>query len=413
MPQPSTKYTAKNTELADQNIPSHADAGASARSPETGAKVLFFSGGSALYGLSRTLKQYTHNSIHMITPFDSGGSSAVIRDAFDMPALGDYRHRMMALADENVDGQTKVYKLFNYRLPKDATQVDLQAELLTLQRGEAPLIAAVEAAIREVIIGYLTDFIAAMPPEFDLRGASIGNLVLAGGYLHHGRDLRKILTLFADILGVQGRVCTVTDESLHLAVTLQDGRELVGQHVFTGKETGEIDSPVQSMRMVTSIEQPNSASCHLPEGERATIMGADLICFPPGSFYSSLLANLLPKGVGCAICDSPAPKVFIPNAGCDPEQFGMSVSDQIDTLLTYIEQDCEDGAFCVNKALNYVVIDSTNDRLTSQVPRERLAKQGVEIIECALTKMSAHTDPNLKPYYDNQILSRVLLSLAS
>ena len=53
-----------------------------ARTPDIGPKILFFSGGSALQGLCRELVTYTHNSIHIITPFDSGGSSAVLRKKF-------------------------------------------------------------------------------------------------------------------------------------------------------------------------------------------------------------------------------------------------------------------------------------------------------------------------------------------
>ena len=54
------------------------------RAPEYGPKLLFFSGGTALRELSEVLVEYTHNSIHLITPFDSGGSSAVLRRAFAM-----------------------------------------------------------------------------------------------------------------------------------------------------------------------------------------------------------------------------------------------------------------------------------------------------------------------------------------
>ncbi|MDU0355842.1 hypothetical protein RS130_19875 [Paraglaciecola aquimarina] len=42
------------------------------RHPELGPKLLFFSGGSALTNFCETLKGYTHNSIHIVTPFDSG-----------------------------------------------------------------------------------------------------------------------------------------------------------------------------------------------------------------------------------------------------------------------------------------------------------------------------------------------------
>lgn len=63
------------------------------RLPEYGPQILFFSGGTALRELSRTLKCYTHNSIHLLTPFDSGGSSAEIRRAFHVSSVGDFRNR--------------------------------------------------------------------------------------------------------------------------------------------------------------------------------------------------------------------------------------------------------------------------------------------------------------------------------
>ena len=91
------------------------------KAPELGPSILFFSGGSALRQMSRVLKSYTHNSIHLVTPFDSGGSSAKLRQAFDMPAIGDLRSRLMTLADETVTGNPEVYRLFTYRFPKDAS----------------------------------------------------------------------------------------------------------------------------------------------------------------------------------------------------------------------------------------------------------------------------------------------------
>ena len=79
--------------------------------PEPGPRLLFFSGGTALNGLCRFLKAYTHKSIHLMTPFDSGGSSAQLRRAFNMPAIGDLRSRLLALADETVLGNPQVYRL--------------------------------------------------------------------------------------------------------------------------------------------------------------------------------------------------------------------------------------------------------------------------------------------------------------
>jgi 2-phospho-L-lactate transferase/gluconeogenesis factor (CofD/UPF0052 family) len=67
--------------------------------PALGPRILFFSGGTALRGLSRLLPGWTERSIHLVTPFDSGGSSAALRRALGMPAVGDLRNRILALAD--------------------------------------------------------------------------------------------------------------------------------------------------------------------------------------------------------------------------------------------------------------------------------------------------------------------------
>ena len=83
------------------------------RAPEHGPKILFFSGGSALRSTARELKRLTHNSVHLMTPFDSGGSSARLREAFDMLAVGDVRNRLMALADEGARGSPEIFELFN------------------------------------------------------------------------------------------------------------------------------------------------------------------------------------------------------------------------------------------------------------------------------------------------------------
>mmetsp|Transcript_9510 Transcript_9510/g.22395 ORF Transcript_9510/g.22395 Transcript_9510/m.22395 type:complete len:219 (-) Transcript_9510:2875-3531(-) len=88
------------------------------RLPEYGPQILFFSGGSALRELSGILKNYTHNSIHLITPFDSGGSSAEIRRAFQISAVGDLRNRLVSLSDESTLGKPEVINFFSFRLNK-------------------------------------------------------------------------------------------------------------------------------------------------------------------------------------------------------------------------------------------------------------------------------------------------------
>ena len=152
------------------------------RLPEYGPSIVFFSGGSAIRELSRALKNYTHNSVHLISPFDSGGSSAEIRRCYHMLSVGDLRNRLLALSDESALGNPDVIRLFSHRL--DKTHADAaQCELREILAGRSALASAVSMPQRSIFLSHLRWFANRMPPDFDLRGASIGNLIITGCFL--------------------------------------------------------------------------------------------------------------------------------------------------------------------------------------------------------------------------------------
>ncbi len=374
------------------------------RAPELGPRMLFFSGGSALNGLSRVLKRYTHNSVHLVTPFDSGGSSSKLRQAFDMPAIGDLRSRLMALADETVTGHPDVYRLFTYRLPTDTSTHALERRLDAMVEGKDELVAAISSPMRRLIRIQLGFFREAMPDGFDLRGASIGNLILGGGYLNNHRHLDTSIFLFSKLVGVRGTVRAVVNDHLHLAADLQDGRRVIGQHRLTGKEVEPLNSPIERLLLCAYADHYAPAKAKIRKKNRRFIERAELICYPFGSFYSSLVANLLPKGVAAAIAANEVPKVHIPNLGQDPEQTGMTLDDSVTTLLDYLQADISAG--CPNETLlNFVLLDSARGKYPSQLSRDLMRRLGIQVIDTQLlSKQSA-------PYYDPGLLVAALLSL--
>ncbi|MBV1788106.1 GAK system CofD-like protein [Marinobacterium sp. D7] len=373
--------------------------------PELGPRVLFFSGGSALTGLSRTLKNYTHNSIHLVTPFDSGGSSAKLRAAFAMPAIGDLRSRLMALADETVLGHPEISGLFTYRLPIDQPRDRLLDRLQQMVAGKDPLVAAILNPMRRLICNNLGYFLDAMPEDFDLSGASIGNLILAGGYINNHRDLEPILFLFSKLVNVQGTVRAIVDDDLHLRAVLEDDSLVVGQHRLTGKEMPRLAAPIRTLGLCNSATDPTEATVQVRGRNRDLIEEADLICYPQGSFYSSLIANLLPDGVGRSISRNDCPKVFIPNQGSDPEQLGMTLADSITTLVDYLKRDDVEN-LQVSDLLNFIIVDSASGQYPGGIPYPLLDSLGIQVIDLDLIHSSADG------YYDNERLVAALLSLS-
>ena len=373
------------------------------RVPELGPSLLFFSGGSALTGISGVLKKYTHNSIHMVTPFDSGGSSAKLRRAFDMPSIGDLRSRLVALADDSIRGQPDIYKLFAYRLPDDLEQEELITLLESMWAGKHPLVSAVQNPMRRLIRNQIGYFYAEMPEDFDLRGASIGNLILAGGYLNNHQHLDPIIFLFSKLVDVLGTVRATINDDLHVGADLEDGRRIIAQHRLTGKEVEPIDSPIARLFLSRSSDEYVPVECEIRKKNRKLIEGAELICFPPGSFYSSLIANLLPNGVCSAIANNGNPKVYIPNLGRDPEQVGMDLNRSLTTLLHYLRGDCADTKNA--HLLNFILMDSERGDYGSKLDKSLLRKTGVEVIDTRLVTDSS------APYYDPNLVVAALLSL--
>ncbi|MEN8204935.1 MAG: GAK system CofD-like protein [Pseudomonadota bacterium] len=374
------------------------------KAPELGPRILFFSGGTALTATSRVIKRYTHNSIHLVTPFDSGGSSAKLRQAFSMPSIGDLRSRLVALADENITGHPEVYQLFTYRFPVDEPADELLARLDLMIRGKEPLVAAISNPMRRLIRNQLGYFREAMPDDFDLRGASTGNLILAGGYLNNHKHLDPIIFLFSKLVNVLGTVLAVVNNDLHLAAELEDGSCVTGQHRLTGKEAAPLKSPVSRLFLSSHRDKPIAAKAEMRKKYCRLIQQSELICYPPGSFYSSLVANLLPAGVGSSIAATDCPKVYIPNLGQDPEQIGMTLDSSVLTLLDYLRADNTDK--CPNgKLLNFVLMDSKRGNYPSSLSAPLMQELGIRIIDTRLiSKQSA-------PYYDAELLAAALLSL--
>jgi CofD-related protein of GAK system len=166
--------------------------------------------------LSRKIIEYTYNSVHILTPFDSGGSSAVIREAFDMLAVGDIRNRIMALADKSVRGNPVIFDLFAYRLPKDADQAQLRQRVCNMVEGRDELVRRILNPMRQIIRSHLRLFYENMPDDFDLRGACIGNLILTGGFLGHERHIDPVVYTFSKLVEARGDVCAMSNRDLHM-----------------------------------------------------------------------------------------------------------------------------------------------------------------------------------------------------
>jgi 2-phospho-L-lactate transferase/gluconeogenesis factor (CofD/UPF0052 family) len=169
-----------------------------------------------------------------------------------------------------------------------------------------------------------------------------------------------------------------------------------GQHKITAKETRPLEQKIINL----ALSGPSST---LDVKNHDLIIDADLIVFPPGSFFSSVIANLLPKGVGNAINASAKPKVFIPNLGIDPELYDTSLIEQIELLNQTINKDLSDSK--ETKAIDMVLTDSTLRSDIDKAFKDYLFSKQIQLMDIDLRG-------NHSLQYDESKLIEALINIA-
>ncbi|WP_320006162.1 GAK system CofD-like protein [Maridesulfovibrio sp.] len=372
---------------------------------KTHPSIVFFSGGSALNGLASELAKVNPLCAYIITTFDSGGSSAALREVLNMPAVGDVRNRMLALADIDSHEKANIVAMLNTRLPLYADRTALYGQLAHLANGSHSLMDGFSEIVRKIISERFALFIELVGDSFNPVNASLGNIVLAAGFIANQRILAPSIAQLSRLIGVRGIVRASTVDNGHLAVRLMNGEILAGQHHFTGKESDPVSSPIEGMWICSGIDDPWPRSVHASSLAINLVNSADLIVYPMGSFYSSTLAALSPQGLGKAVAAKKCPKIFIPNMGFDPELLGHDINLQVERILDVLRMD---SAAYINfdRTLNYILIDSENGTYQENQDFSALEKLPVKVIDRRLVSDESGG------LIDPRLLAPVLMELA-
>ncbi len=243
-----------------------------------GPHVVAIGGGTGLSALLRGIKEHTSNLTAVVTVADDGGSSGILRTELGIPAVGDIRNCIAALAD----AEPLMGRLLQYRFPGGGSGEEPVPPALP---GEAPGLPPARSA-QALSVG--------------LGGHAVGNLLLAALTALEDGDFEEGVREMNRVLAVRGRVVPATGTVLSLHARLQDGSEVDGQSRIA--RTGSVDRVWVTPPDVRASDDAIHA-----------IGGADLVVIGPGSLYTSILPALLVPGIADAIRRSEALVLFVCN----------------------------------------------------------------------------------------------------
>lgn len=236
-------------------------------------KVIVFGGGTGMSYLIRGLKQYPLAITAVVSVCDDGGSTGILRDEFNMLAVGDIRKVLIAMSKTEGDFEN----LLNYRFTSDGT----------------------------------------------LNKHTVGNILLTAAANITG-SMNGGINLLSSVLNLNGKVIPFTEDVVTLVGEMLDGEIIKGEHYITS-------SPKQIKRVYYDKE-PEISDELVKE-----IQESDIILLSMGSLFTSVIPTLLSKKIRDAIDKSKAKVVYSCNLFTQPgETDDFTVSRHIETLNEYL-----------------------------------------------------------------------------
>jgi uncharacterized cofD-like protein len=263
--------------------------------------VVVIGGGTGTYTVLTGLKKYQLNITAVVSMADDGGSNRVIRDEFGLLPTSDLRQCFVALAQENGEAEMLLRKLFTYRF----------------RQGNG------------------------------IAGMTFGNLFMAALTDILGSQI-KAIERTGHILKIKGQVLPVTLTDSKLVAVYENGQEVVGEHL--------IDEPKHdpSLRIKKISLRPDAVA--YPKVLNA-LREADTIILGPGDLYTSIIANLVVKGIPEALQKAKAKVVYVANLMTRPGQtHGFTLKDHVNVLKAYLGKNCIDVVVVNSKPISKSIL---------------------------------------------------------
>ena len=248
--------------------------------PGDGPRVVVIGGGHGLAATIRAARAYAGHTTAVVATADDGGSTGRLRAGLALPAPGDLRRCVAAMAG---DGGGPLCRALDYRFGGT-----------------------------------------------DVEGHALGNLLIAGLAEATG-DFEEAVGELSRLVGVDprvGRVVPATADPVTLTAETTFGDRVVGQVAISA-----------TLGVSRVWVDPGDAPAPPAAGE--ALAGADQVILGPGSLYTSVLAAAVVDDVREAIKQAPGRCVYIANLRAElRETRGYDVAAHVAALRRHgIEPD--------------------------------------------------------------------------
>jgi 2-phospho-L-lactate transferase/gluconeogenesis factor (CofD/UPF0052 family) len=295
----------------------------------------------------------------IVNAYDDGKSTGEIRRFFGMLGPSDLR-KVQALMLPQDDLIATNQALFDHRFPADTSREDALSALSEFRDGAATLagVGPLPPRMAQVLRGWTDLFLDALPLAETVMGRTFAfgdcalmNILYAGAFLAHGRDMEETVSAVDRLFRLRGFVLPNSCDDRWLAAEREDGAILTTEadivelrsndriaRLFLLERPVDPDAlgrldPADRARFLAQRHTP----VRLSAGARLAIEQADAIIYSAGTQHSSLYPTYMSRGLAAGIAaNARALKVFVTNIGADYETPRYRTSDFVAGALKFL-----------------------------------------------------------------------------
>lgn len=243
-------------------------------------KIVCIGGGTGVSMVLSGLKNYPLELSGVVTMFDSGGSSGLLRKEFNILPPGDLRMSLFSTSKNE-----KLVRLLSFRFKKGS-----------------------------------------------FKGHNLGNLLFVAAEDETG-DFNKAVNELSDILNTTAKVLPVTLQNAKIKALLKNNKLICEEENIINCKLSKVG--IKRLFLSPKVKANPEALSVIKE--------SDLIIIGPGKLYTSVIPNLLVKGISEAIRKSKGKKVFICNLMTqEGNTDNFSVEDFVKTIEKYLGEEVLD-----------------------------------------------------------------------
>ena len=272
----------------------------------TRKKVVVIGGGHGQSAILRGIKKIEEIDLTaIVTVADDGGSTGKLRRDFQIPAMGDIRGVMIALAES----ETLLSTLMDYRFDETSET---------------------------------------------MGGHNLGNIILTALTQSTGSFMDAI-SMISKVLKVKGNIVPSTTQVITLYAIMEDGTIVRGE-----SNIPKVRNHIQKVYYKEKVKATDAAI--------RAIYDADYIVYGAGSLYTSILPNIIIDDIKQAIQQSKAKKIYFCNPMTQSgETEFYTVEDHVKAIESHV-QDKIDKVFVASDMIPNEVLKAYLAEHSTKVP---------------------------------------------